>query len=229
MMDKKFIIGAVSTLSLVALFATVPVFKSVGTENVKAAGEVKVSKSIDEKEVMNLVATAAPEEKKTEIDPTDTFPYDDVVKNSENMYYITSPGSGSENSEVTVGPEDYEDAGIRKMAEKYQKKGMVLTDAKRDAEAYGIGTGVGAFVFTKGFNAVDDTEGNNEFFISVVKATPDEFQSFLDNYKYDLKIKKKDSGITATYRDSMNRIDINYHKDTGILEFVNEFLMEGIG
>jgi hypothetical protein len=130
------------------------------------------------------------------------------------MYYITGPGSGSANVEG-VDPDHFEDAAIREMAEKYQKKGMVLTDAQEDAEGYGIGTGVGAFVFTKGFNAVDDTEGDNEFFISVVKATPDEFKSFVKNYKYKLKEKKQKSDITSlTYHDSMNQIDVTYNNKT---------------
>ncbi len=227
MMNKKAKIGTVvAALSLVALFGALPAFKSLGSDNVDVSGQAKAATSVQEKEVIKLVDQAKDEEKNV-VDPTDTFPYDDVVLNSENMYYIDAPGTVE--NEDYVEPDFFKDPAIRRKAKEYKNKGMYLTDAEKDAKQCGSGIGVGAFVFIKGFAAVDDIEGNNTCFDAVVKATPDEFKSFIKHFNYDLKVSKKGSVTTATFKDDMNLFKITYDKDTEVLEYVNEFLMKGIG
>lgn len=150
-----------------------------------------------------------------------------------NLHKIDSFAVTVTSDKKDVKPSDYDDPNIRALAEKYVKKGYYLSDCLYDASTFGSGKGPLDYVFYKGFNAVDDTNGNNKFYIMVAKASKVEAEAFIrdlsSRYGYDFKTKTQGDVTTYTYKDSMNRFRISFDKEKEIIEYENEFVGEGIG
>ena len=123
-----------------------------------------------------------------------------------------------EEKEPEAKPADYEDPAIRKLAEKYAKKGYFLADVKFAATHYGSGIGFeDEYVFCNGFSAVDDNKGNNKVYIQAVKATPEEFAEFAGGLEGEAGSAKSSGVAHFSIKDGFKTEEISYDKDNQIL------------
>lgn len=84
----------------------------------------------------------------------------------------------------------YKDPYLRAMADRY-KNGMhyKLENCKYEAMCFGTGLGFGDYIFTEGFTCYDPDRYNITFAYTVVKATQDEFYSYIDELnKYNRRV-----------------------------------------
>ena len=120
----------------------------------------------------------------TQIEEEDTSTIPDFA-NSPNFCKLdfSNDGDGFEN----VVPSDYEDPELRRLAEEYVAKGYLIDDCKYCATHYGSGMGDEyEYVFCNGFTVTDNREGNNTLCHWILKATPAEFEWYMNLRGYEV-------------------------------------------
>ena len=126
------------------------------------------------------------------------------------------------------------DEDLQKVAKEYLDKGYYLSDAEFNVNVWGSGIGYATsededFVydrlFTNGFDVVDENNGNNTFYIEVLKMTPDEFNQYMNSGSGVTDWTKTEEGSVAKYElsDESGTVTITYDKETEVFIFKNEF------
>ena len=130
------------------------------------------------------------------------------------------------------------DEDLKAIAEDYLLQGYYLTDAEYDARV--CLSGICAYTqddngnyeeryYTNGFNVVDDNNGNNTFYISVLKMTPDEFKGLLP--QMGVYGEKRVEGSLEIYdgSDELNNTTITYDNEKEIFIEEIRFTGQGVG
>ena len=238
----------VGATSLLALALGIPVFKDVQVDTLRVA-EAKVASAYvaDDVAVEDIVTEEDTED--TEIQAAEENGPDQAEGEADSTpdncaeFVYKNPTPGEEliiEEEWMVEEECYDvdlnkyDEDLRVLAEEYLAKGYYLSDCEYDVNCLlsGIGyrvedeDGKGGtdYLFTDGFNVVDDNTGNNTFYIEVVKVTPEQFDLFMAESIGGVWYKSEDgSEVTYTTSDGVNNITIKYNNETGIMTYMNDF------
>lgn len=131
----------------------------------------------------------------------------------------------------------YADDELRSIAQKYLDQGYSLMDSEYVAVHMLSGTAVpiydengeeiGERFFTNGFEVVDDDNGNNTFYIQVLKLTPEDFDMLMaQDHTFDDvdEVESAEENVLKyEYADELNEITITYNKETGIYIYENVF------
>ena len=127
------------------------------------------------------------------------------------------------------------DEELQKIAQEYLAQGYYLSDLEYYAKVWS--TGVGYIIddevnntttevwFTNGFDVVDDDNGNNTFYITVLRMTPEEFAMYEKESELILNDSRieTDDEIKYESHDEYNNFTITYNKKTGIYMESNYF------
>lgn len=142
-----------------------------------------------------------------------------------------------ESKNLVFDPNNYDDEELRSIAQEYLDQGYYLTDAEYTATNMLSGTGVplydeegneiGQRFFTNGFDVVDDENGNNTFYIQVLKITQEDFDMLMEeDFTFDF-VDEVESGeenvIRYEYSDDLVSTIVTYNKETGIYILENVF------
>ena len=246
-MKKNTKIGiGVAVASVISLAVAFPVLADKAPKDIETAGTVVTEEVTDETtpsiEELKYEETQAEEtqaeeteaeEAEIEVDedlfaelPTEDSVNSPDFENSPNFVRmsISEDGEGFEN----VVPSDYEDPELRRLAEEYVAQGYFIDDLKYDATHYGSGTGGFQYLFCNGFSVVDTEDGNNTFFYSILKATPEEFEWFMNSIGYydvtydgDKVLIEKDYGYQFE--------SYSYDRETEVFTHKVNFFAQGVG
>ena len=127
------------------------------------------------------------------------------------------------------------DEELQKIAQEYLAQGYYLSDLEYYAKVWS--TGVGYIIddevnntttevwFTNGFDVVDDDNGNNTFYITVLRMTPEEFAMYEKESELILNDSRieTDDEIKYESHDEYNNFTITYNKKNGIYMESNYF------
>ena len=224
-MKKNLKIGmGLAMVSLISMGAVVPVFADVKPSYIEKTGTaitINAENTVSE--------TTAGENDKDETSEQPSYGID--FAKSPNLCKLYHDDKTMEEKEPEAKPSDYKDAAIRKIAEEYANKGYFLSDAKFAATHYGSGMGFeNEYVFCNGFSAVEDNKGNNREYIQVVKATPEEFNAYMNIVAGSKPDSKKGSVVTYNMKDTYKTESFSYDEDTQVLTVVIKFLTtKGVG
>ena len=238
----------VGATSLLALALAIPVFKDVQVDTLRVA-EAKVASAYvaDDVAVEDIVTEEDTED--TENPAAEEKGQDQAEGEADSTpdncaeFVYKNPTPGEElviEEEWMVEEECYDvdlnkyDEDLRVLAEEYLAKGYYLSDCEYDVNCLlsGIGyrvedeDGKGGtdYLFTDGFNVVDDNTGNNTFYIEVVKVTPEQFELFMGENSGGVWFKTEEgSEVTYTTSDGYNNMTIKYNTETGIMTYINDF------
>lgn len=216
-MKKNLKIGmGLAMVSLVSMSAVFPVFADVKPSYIEKTGTaitINAENTVSE--------TAAGETEKSKEQTADGI---DHAK-SPNLCKLYLDDKTVTETEPEAKPSDFSDAAIRKLAEEYSKKGYFLFDVKFAATHYGSGMGFeNGYVFCNGFCAVDDTKGNNRECIQVVKATPEEFKSFISELGKGMTCVKNGSVTTYEMKDANMAESYSYDETNQVLVVAIKFI-----
>ncbi|MBO7452912.1 MAG: hypothetical protein J6U54_21480 [Clostridiales bacterium] len=244
-MKKNTKIGlGVAAASVISLAVAFPVFADIKPNDIIKSGKIVTEETVEETEAQieetqaeeaqieeTTVEETVVDETQVEEDEFDELLKEDSIKkpdfeNSPNfcrMSYLAHDEYFME-----ADPADYEDPELRRLAEEYASKGYFLEDSEYCATHYASGIGGMEYVFCNGFEVTDSKEGNNTFFIAVLKATPEEFEWFMSSLGFEVTYDGDVAVIEAG--DEYNDLTYTYDRGTEIFIYKVEFLTtEAIG
>ena len=212
-MKKNLKIGmGLAMASIVSMAAVIPVFADVKPSYIEKTGTVI---AIDAENTVS--GTAAGETANETANETGNKMVSGTDHSkSPNLCKLYWDGKAMAEKEPEVKPSDYKDEAIRKIAEEYVKKGYFLSDCKFVATHYSSGIGFAdEYVFCNGFSALEDNKGNNKEYIQVVKATPEEFEEYVDGFGGSAK--KNNGRVIYNFNDDYKTEQISYDEKTQIM------------
>lgn len=128
--------------------------------------------------------------------------------------------------------EKYDD-DMKSLAEEYLAQGYFLSDADYSAEVWESGIGysiedekgypVKSIIFTNGFDVVDENNGNNTMYMSVLKMTPEEFDEYMMQNQQLWYKTETDQEVKYEASDEYNNETIIYNKEKEIFIYENDF------
>ncbi len=134
------------------------------------------------------------------------------------------------------------DSELQKIAEEYLAQGLYCGDLEFCALNFGSGVGyvnideensiMKQVIFTNGFDVVDDNNGNNTFYISVLRMTPEEFAIFERESGINGARTETDTEIKYEMNDEYSNWTLTYNKKTGIFiesNYFTEAAMNAVG
>lgn len=209
-MKKNLKIGmGLAMVSIVSMAAVIPVFADVKPSYIEKTGTVIAINA--ENTVSETAAGETGKEDAGRLTASGTN-----HSKSPNLCKTYWDEKTIEEKEPEVKPSDYKDEAIRKLAEEYVKKGYFLSDVKFAATHYGSGFGFeDEYVFCNGFSAVEENKGNNREYIQVVKATPEEFEEYVDGFGGTAK--KNNGRVIYNSNDDYKTEEISYDEKTQIM------------
>lgn len=246
----------VGITSALALMLAIPVFNDVDTDRL-CVKDLKVESAkvyVSDEETVGSIVTEAPTEELTEesVKSEEKSEEDLNSEKSNSITYIYTEEEldtfqeyidNADWDKILEESKQFDinkyDADLRAVAEKYLGMGYYLSDAEYAAANMRSGTGVeikdengnviGDKIFCNGFDVVDDDNGNNTFYISVLKLTPEEFDEIMtqsdDMWFRSVDDSEESEGSIVTYEssDGLNNVTITYNKETGVFIQKNEF------
>ena len=130
------------------------------------------------------------------------------------------------------------DEELQKIAQEYLAQGLYLSDLDFCAKVFGSGVGycniddekniITEVIFTNGFDVVDENNGNNTFYISVLRMTPEEFVMYEKNSEIMTPRTETEDEVKYEVHDEYNNWTLTYNKKTGILIESNYFTEEAM-
>jgi hypothetical protein len=136
------------------------------------------------------------------------------------------------------------DPELQKIAEDYLAKGLYCSDLEFSALKFGSGVGycnideenkiITDVLFTNGFDVVDENNGNNTFYISVLRMTPEEFAMYERESGMNMNGARTETATEIKYEmnDEFNNWTLTYNKETGIYiesNYFTEAAMNAVG
>ena len=221
-MKKNTKVGiGLTMVSVVSLVAALPVFADVKPENIESSGVVISAPTVES--VISEPGTGETEKIIESVSSSKSENNSENADKGPNLCKLYYDDKTMEEKAPEAKPSDYEDEAIRKIAEEYAAKGYFLTDTKFEATHYSTGIGDDEYAFCNGFSAVDDISGNNSEFVAVVKATPEEFDWYVNSLEDTFKLIKE--GKTTVYREktSLQTITISYDREDQVITFKASF------
>ena len=193
----------VGVTSFLALGIALPVFSNVNVKTLNVSGvqattsyvadEGEVEKVTEESTDSTTEASTEEAEVVTEADPYGLLKHPNYIEFSyENIKGIEIPILDEKYANMD-NLLDYNEAfdinkyddELQKIAQDYLAQGLYLSDLEFEAKVFTTGVGysyldadknmITEVWFTNGFDVVDDNNGNNTFWISVLRMTPEEF------------------------------------------------------
>ncbi len=215
----------IAALSLTALIAAIPVFSDVKTTKLEKNDTVLSYDSEGSTLVEDVISDA---EKPADASaPEENSVYKVNPEESENLaYYNPEEFTYADPEEVKAEPEDYDYEPLRLEAEKYQAQGFILEDCKILAENVGVGLGSRDIAFVNGFTVYDKADGNNEFFIQVVRASENEWNWYVEGINNELEgfTASTDGSVTTlTSSNQYESITITYDSETELMVYDARF------
>ena len=238
-MKKNTKIGlGVAAASVIALAVAFPVFADIKSDDITKSGEVVTEETSIETEIQ-IKETQAEKSQTEETEVEETQAEEDVF--DEDLEEVSSGTPDFENSpnfckaaydsnesdyKETV-PSDYEDPELRRLAEEYVAKGYFIEDCEYSVTHYASGIGGDEYLFCNGFDVSDSKDGNNTFYMTVVKATPEEFEWYMGTVGYEVTY----DGNVATIENNSDYTShsYTYDRETEIFTFKVLLFAEGIG
>ncbi|MBQ8949540.1 MAG: hypothetical protein IJ065_00040 [Eubacterium sp.] len=246
----------VGITSALALMLAIPVFNDVDTDRL-CVKDLKVESAkvyVSDEETVGSIVTEAPTEEVTEesVKSEENSEEDLNSEKSNSITYIYTEEEldafqeyidNADWDKILEESKQFDinkyDADLRAVAEEYLGMGYYLSDAEYAAVNMRSGTGVeikdengnviGDKIFCNGFDVVDDDNGNNTFYISVLKLTPEEFDEVMTQsdgmWFRSVDDSEESEGSIVTYEssDGLNNVTITYNKETGVFIQKNEF------
>lgn len=156
----------------------------------------------------------------TQIEEEDT----NTILDFANSPNFCKPFSFDDPGFENVVPSDYEDPELRRLAEEYVAKGYFIDDCKYMAAYHGSGLG-DDYVFCNGFTVCDANDGNNTLYYWILKATPEEFEWYMNLRGYEVTY-DGDQVLIENNTEYM-RESFTYDRGTEIFTNKVEFLTTG--
>lgn len=252
-MTKFFKVGmGVAATSALALALAVPVFNEVDPVSLRVNEARVASVYVADEDVVDVIVTEAdteqiPEEDTEQYTEVNTEEYnsetEEIIKDAKNYIEIIHDPEG-----VHIGREIDMDEALEKskefhiekydddmkaLAEEYLAQGYFLSDADYSAEVWESGIGysiedekgypIKSIIFTNGFDVVDENNGNNTMYMSVLKMTPEEFDEYMMQNQQLWCKTETDQEVKYEASDEYNNETIIYNKEKEIFIYENDF------